>query len=131
MCSVPRIFWKFIFFVCYGIHGIFIPNYRFTVDTCCDADFLIFDNSRTFNLVKQETLIEETCSVPRTINLLLIGNFIPTYFPHLVYNQYLLGTMMGCRFFHSEYSKIFNLLLRKNMNLQFLQEIKDAQTLVT
>jgi hypothetical protein len=31
----------------------------------------------------------ETFSVPSTFNLLLIGNFIPTYLPSLVYSQYL------------------------------------------
>jgi hypothetical protein len=79
-------------------HRIFIWNYRFTIDTCCDTDFIL-DNSWTFNLLlERETLIEESCSLQWKFNLLLIWNFIPIYLPHLVYNHYLLGTMMGCWF---------------------------------
>jgi hypothetical protein len=91
MRSVPRIFWKLVLFVCYSNYGIFIPKYRFTIDTCCDTNFLILDNWKTFNLLlgSKKLLIVETFSVPSTFNLLLIGNFIPTYLPSLVYSQYL------------------------------------------
>jgi hypothetical protein len=91
MRPVPRIFWKLVFFVCYGNYGIFIPKYWFTIDTCCDTNYLILDNWKTFNLLlgKNKLFIVKRCSIPSTFNLMLIGNFIPTYLPGLVYNQYL------------------------------------------
>jgi hypothetical protein len=62
---------------------------------------------------KRETLIEESCSVPWKFNLLLIGNFIPTYLSHLVYNQTYWEQWWVVDFFIYEYSRIFNLLLWK------------------
>jgi hypothetical protein len=34
-------------------NGFFIPNYRFTIDTCCDTNFIL-DNSWIFNLLLEK-----------------------------------------------------------------------------
>jgi hypothetical protein len=84
MRYVLIIFWKLIFFICYGTYEFFeyLLWYRFL-------------NSWWFKTIqssawKQETLIEETCFVPRIFNLLLIEIFIPSYLPHLDYNRYMM-----------------------------------------
>jgi hypothetical protein len=43
----------------------------------------------------------------------IFGTFIPTYLPCVVYNEYLLGTMMGCQFYD------FSIFCMKKVNIQF------------